>query len=367
MFISDKIKLRDNNFDFLRFLAATLVIFSHSFALTGRGFEPYLWLTGYATFGTLVVNIFFVLSGFLITKSWLDNPGVIVFLKKRILRIMPGLFVAVVFTILVIGPLVTSLNIGKYFLHPMTREYFKNAFLSVNFFLPGVFTDNIYKGAVNGSLWTLPVEFKLYILVLVFGIVKLFQKRILVLLAGMALLSLVAINLYSPTLYSIGQTDLDFLRLAVYFFMGILFYLYRDKIIFSKYIFSLALIVLLASFKLKYGLIISFLVLPYIILYIGLFKIKALNIFSKYGDFSYGLYIYAFPVQQTIAYLSKNKISTIALFFFAFIVTLLLAVCSWNFVEQPFIKLKSIQFRVSIKQYFLRYFAAISGSINENV
>ena len=90
-------------------------------------------------------------------------------------------------------------------------------------------------------------------------------------------------------------------------------------------------------------------------LYVGLLKTNLFNIFSKYGDFSYGLYIYAFPVQQTIVYLSKNTISTAELFISAFSVTLFLAICSWNFVEKPFMKLKSVSFSSIMKTFFFRF------------
>ena len=132
------------------------------------------------------------------------------------------------------------------------------------------------------------------------------------------------------------------------------------------YIFLLSLVALIASFKWKYGSEVSYLVLPYIVLYFGLFKIKMFDVFSKYGDFSYGLYIYAFPVQQAIVYFFKNKISTMELFASAFVVTLLLAVCSWNFIEKPFMKLKSVQFRFLIERYFLKYFINASRGVNEN-
>jgi peptidoglycan/LPS O-acetylase OafA/YrhL len=367
MNIADKLKSRDNNFDFLRFFAASLVILSHSFALTTQPYEPYLWLTGYATFGMLAVSIFFILSGFLITKSWLDNPQIAIFLKKRILRIIPGLFVAVVFTILIIGPLVTSLSFREYIAHPTTREYFNNAFLSVSFFLPGVFTDNLYKSAVNGSLWTLPVEFKLYMMVLALGMIGLFHKRMIALTLSFGVFMYGAATLLFPTLYTLESTQQDYLRCTVYFSMGIIMYLFRDKIKFSKSIFLIALILFLGSFRSTYGSTISYLTLPYMMLYVGFLKTNIFSIFSKYGDFSYGLYIYAFPVQQTIVYFSKNAINPAELFFSAFFVTLFLAICSWNFVEKPFMKLKSLQFVALIKKYFLKYLINNPKSINENV
>jgi peptidoglycan/LPS O-acetylase OafA/YrhL len=340
----DKVNLRNNNFDFLRFLAATMVIFSHSYALSGNKNEPYLLISNYATFGSLAVNIFFVLSGFLIIKSWLDNPNVFDYLKKRILRIMPGLFVAVVFTVLVIGPMATSLNYYEYFTHPLTREYLNNATLSINFFLPGVFANNPYKDAVNGSLWTLPVEFKLYVMILILGLVGLFYRRLTAALLGGGILVYGIIDIISPDIFDLNSTEKDYLRCLIYFVIGALFYLYRDRVKFSKELFLFSIMGLIISYFLRYGAVLSYAFLPYIILYFGFNKINKLDIFSKFGDFSYGLYIYAFPVQQLVIYFSKNKLPLLLFFLISFFVTFILAINSWYLVEKPFLKLKKISF-----------------------
>jgi peptidoglycan/LPS O-acetylase OafA/YrhL len=134
---------RDNNFDFLRQFAAFCVIVGHSQSLV-------------STFG---VQIFFAVSGFLVTESWLRGPKIGSFLKKRTSRIFPGLMVCILLTALVMGPLLTRLPVGEYFDHPGTLLYLKNIFLSPVYFLPGLFEGNTYPNAVNGSLWSLPVEF----------------------------------------------------------------------------------------------------------------------------------------------------------------------------------------------------------------
>ena len=355
MYISEKIQsARENNFDFLRFFAATLVIFSHSYALTGVNSEPYLVLTGYASFGMLAVDIFFILSGFLIVKSWLDKPLMFDYLKKRFLRIIPGLCVAVMLTVFILGPMVTTLSMWKYFSHPLTTEYIKNAYLSVNFFLPGVFAGNTYKDAVNGSLWTLPIEFKFYIFVLILGLINFFRKRILSLLGVIVLWGIALMNIYHPLYFNLDSLQQEVLRTLLYFSMGAVFYLYRDKVRLSRPFFALAVALLILTFHQPFGALASYLVLPYIILFVGLHKIKALNIFSKYGDFSYGLYIYAFPIQQTLVYLAKNEISVPVLFIEAFLLTLLFAIGSWFLVEKPFLKLKSVDFSSLAWSAFLK-------------
>jgi peptidoglycan/LPS O-acetylase OafA/YrhL len=145
---------RANNFDFLRILAALFVIFSRSFPLSGNAFEPLGFVTGYLTFGALGVVIFFVISGYLITKSWVEHPSWTRFLWNRSLRIYPGLCAVILLSIFVLGPFVTNLTIVQYFAQSeFLWLYLKNiTLISISYYLPGVFIDNPYVGAVNGSL-----------------------------------------------------------------------------------------------------------------------------------------------------------------------------------------------------------------------
>lgn len=349
MNILKRLENRDNNFDFLRFFAAALVILSHSFPLTGKGFEPYLWLTGYAAFGDLAVNIFFVLSGFLITRSWISDSNFFSYAQKRVLRIFPGLVFAVFVTVFVFGPLLTSFGLKEYFSSSITLNYLRNIFLfPIHYILPGVFQGNIYPNAVNGSLWTLSVEFPLYFAIAAIGLFGFFRKRILVLLIAAVLFVVkwyfLENNDFKSDVFFFVQTY-EWLRCSLYFFIGALFYLYREKIKLNKQTAILFFAIFLLSFRNYYGALISFLTLPYLILYVGFLKIGFLKNFSRYGDFSYGLYIYAFPVQQTIVHLSGNRISPFVLFPLAFVSTLVLAVASWKLVEEPFLRLKSFPFQ----------------------
>src|SRR5690349_17297938 len=101
----------DNTFDALRLFAALLVIFGHAFRLTGE-IGPAFAGTGVATTG---VKIFFVISGYLVAQSWMRDPHPVRFLRRRVLRVMPGLIAVVVLTALVLGPLVTRLPPAAYF------------------------------------------------------------------------------------------------------------------------------------------------------------------------------------------------------------------------------------------------------------
>ena len=149
-----------NLFDLLRLVAATMVLWSHAYALTGN---PSPGWFGNAL-GTLGVKIFFIISGLMITRSWLDDPRLWAFTMRRVLRIMPGLILVVVVCAFVMGPLVTTLPVGEYFRSYGTRFYLWNILLFPIYNLPGVFAGNIYPIAVNGSLWSLPAEVCMYIL-----------------------------------------------------------------------------------------------------------------------------------------------------------------------------------------------------------
>ena len=134
--LHQKTESRENNFTLLRFLAAFMVILSHNFSVWGQKAPV---LNEYSSFAGIGVDIFFVISGFLITKSWLNNPNIIVFFWNRGLRIFPGLICIILFSVFIIGQLVTTLPIKEYLLNPITWKYIGNIFLfPLRSNLPGV-------------------------------------------------------------------------------------------------------------------------------------------------------------------------------------------------------------------------------------
>lgn len=113
---------KDNNFDFLRFLAALLVVTSHSFWLYGDPY-PEMAMLGGTAIGTIAVYMFFIISGYLISASWLHSRSATDFVTKRLIRIFPALIVATLLTILLIGPLATELPLAEYFSTGRTWQY----------------------------------------------------------------------------------------------------------------------------------------------------------------------------------------------------------------------------------------------------
>lgn len=338
MSTSRSLQTRENNFDFLRFAAASLVLLVHSYPLTGRRpDEPIELLTGYENGGSFAVAVFFVISGYLITASWLNSSSARSFLIKRALRILPALILAVLLAALVIGPLVTDLSFSNYFSSPLTWTYLQNILLVTQYELPGVFTANTYPGVVNGSLWTLPLEVMMYIGVVVMGLTGILNRRLIFLpLAAFAIA-----HFWLRERLGIDSFLVEnIFKLGLFYYTGSALYLYRDSIPWRGWIAGILVAALVLSFHEAAGPFVYVVALPYLVIYLAYAPIPLISRFGKYGDFSYGMYIYAFPFQQLTVYLLGHEIGVLRLTLIAAVPTLILAVLSWHLIEAPAMKLK---------------------------
>lgn len=336
---------RDNNFNLIRFVAATLVLWSHSFPLSGRGDdEPLLHAVG-MSWGTAAVDVFFVTSGFLIARSFFERRSLIGFFWARILRIYPGLVVAVLFSALVVGAIFTTHGLAAYLTAPETRAYIlANSYLlsGIHYALPGVFTDNPYPDAVNGSLWTLPYEVKLYIRLALAGLILAALQRYLgrSLLGPIFLLGALVAMALNLGYQLQGETSEHLVRFSAFFFAGTAFYLYRDRVVLSSPLFvALAAALILSALERDLFVIVYSLSLPYLILYLAYVPSGLVRDFNRLGDYSYGIYIYAFPVQQSVASMAP-QMPVYALSGIAFAITLVLASLSWHIVEKRCLGMK---------------------------
>src|SRR5215475_7895409 len=165
--VADRLAGRNNNFGLMRFLAASLVVLSHSFALNGQfRNEPLSRLTGILDLGTAAVIAFFVISGLLVTRSALLSATLRRFVRARLLRIWPALILTAVVTAFLLGAIATTLPLGRYFREPDTWLYAGLVpLLDVGRLLPETFFTNPFGRGVNGSLWTIQVEAWLYLVV----------------------------------------------------------------------------------------------------------------------------------------------------------------------------------------------------------
>lgn len=336
-------QLKDNNFNLLRLIAAVLVLFSHSYPLSGNNSSEWLSVVshGFMSFGSLAVSCFFIISGYLIAASMLNRKNLKDYFVSRILRIFPGLVISVLICVFVVGPLVTTSSLRAYFSSTETYTFLiHNSFLwRISFVLPGVFASNPFPGAVNGSLWTLPAEFSLYIFIALLGAVKMIQSRNK---SSMVILVFLIAPFFLNIFCGFFSSYVHILHIMppfLCFGLGALFYLWREKIFLH---WMVLLILVCLTFSLHHFEIFNFLFYlteAYAIFWLAYHqKIKG-NRMTQWGDFSYGIYIYAFPVQQILMYYFKISTSS-GLFLLALPITLLLAVLSWHLIEKPALKLK---------------------------
>jgi peptidoglycan/LPS O-acetylase OafA/YrhL len=343
----------ENCFDFLRLFAAVLVFISHSYPLVGETEPIFLNMT----LGEFGVNIFFTTSGYLITQSWLRNPSPKIYLAKRFMRIFPALFVVISVTVFIVGPIVTSITLVDYFSNMQTYRYLMNFFFLGGGQLPGVFANNPFANSVNGSLWTLKYEFAMYFCVLVFGLVSksnllCFNFLIRIALALSLIISLCLSNSsgeglsacqFKDTLTAVGVSDLmlRFPLLATFFLFGATFA--NRKLGLQADWVGIGILSLMLFLPLDYAVssFLVWLITAYASLNIGVGAFLVLKRVGKYGDFSYGIYIYAFLVQQIVSYYLMPNINWMLAFVLSGLITAILAWVSWVCIESPVLKLKS--------------------------
>ena len=343
---------RDNNYNLIRFVAAVLVLLSHCYPLVNGDdrAEPLGRVTG-TTLGTLAVSVFFITSGFLVTGSLVRRDNLLAFVWARALRIYPALIAAVLFCVFVVGLAFTNLPWSDYVSHRGTLRY-----LLVNSLmlrspihgLPGVFTENTYPGAVNGSLWTLPWELRMYFLLAVVGF-SVGLRRIRRILIPLLAVAGTVIHQLDKCYGLIESTRWSVMFLFIsYFFIGASLFLYRDKVAVNYRILCISLAVLVLSAvinRVAFYLCFNAL-LPITILCLAYLPGGRVRKFNRFGDCSYGIYIYAFPIQQGVAALWPEA-SVLQMCLLAFPVTLALSIASWLVIEKRFLAMKGGYARVA--------------------
>jgi len=328
---------RNNNFDALRLLAAISVIFSHAFLIAQgtQDHEPLIWLTSrQAIFGLAGVFVFFAISGYLVTQSWENTASAPRYLLKRCLRIFPGLVVALIVSAFVLAPLVTKLSLADYLARPEPYRYVvSNAALSVKAHtLPGVvFVDNPVGLEINGSLWTLRYEFMMYLMVMALGI-----TRLLNLWMCLALLALGMACVGLPATFMFGGWG----WMLSFFAVGMALYKLRKTRIFDFRIALAALALLVASIFTRGFILLFPLTGCYLALWLALHpRIPPLRA-ARWGDLSYGLYIYGWPSSQFVIWLKGGHAPWWQVFGGGLAIAGALAFASWHLIEGPALRLK---------------------------
>ncbi|WP_316736067.1 acyltransferase [Pedobacter aquatilis] len=331
-----------NAIGFIRLVLATFVIVQHSYALSG--YTDPLSRIGLISFGALGVNGFFILSGFLITSSWLNSRSIINYVWRRILRIFPAFLICLLVTALVVAPIIIilkGLSLNQHIITQMGGYIFKNLLLIINQPDIGNLTNSLAEKSLNGSLWTLSWEFLFYILLAIGGLFGALSKRKwLLIFLTITYIICYWIDTCKCTIFLKFYTSSNVAILPYYFLVGSIGFLYKKHIPDSKIIFAICIVLWLLD--LKYN--VDYPLHPFFLLYILLWLTMHLPIKSieRFGDYSYGLYIYHFVVIQTILILFNDQLQPLILLLITLPVAFGLAYLSWNLIEKRCMNFKRL-------------------------
>jgi len=341
--LGDLNKGTDNNLTLLRAIAAVAVALSHSY-LTVTGdpdSRPLLSLTGFSI-GYHAVNIFFFVSGLLVTQSWVNRSSLITFSVARGLRIFPALIASTFIVTFFLGAMMTSLSLTDYLTSADTFRYFLQTatLIEPDGVLPGLFTQAPDPSTVNGSLWTLRYELICYVALAIIGFSGIFNRPRIFLcvsvFAGFALIAMSTLPVAYDTTIPIGHV----VRFGLCFGLGVIaFQFQRSIIVHWSGVVALIALAALASETVFYPSIL-YVTTAYSTLWLAYVPKGRIRLFNNAGDYSYGIYIYTYPIQQTLISLFPTIVPE-QMFVLTVLLTLPLAVASWHLIEKPSLRLKS--------------------------
>jgi peptidoglycan/LPS O-acetylase OafA/YrhL len=331
-----------SGFNYLRFGLSISVLVWHAYIITVGMAAAQLtashW-SGYITFW--ILPMFFALSGFLVASSLVRTPNLAKFLWLRFIRIYPALTVEVILSAFILGSMATTLPLNEYFTHPIFYEYLLNTVGWIHYELPGVFTDNIFPNVLNGSLWTVPYELECYAVLAAMALFTLRKRPALFL--NIFLFLCVAKVISTFFMVSVGSVpaNVNGRPLVAFFLVGVFIYLYRASIPFNRY---LALASFVAGCLLMYNYQYVFLAafpVAYVTVWLGLHRPKSIPI-AMDGDYSYGIYLYAGPVQQALWHWTSFGKTFVGNVVLSLILVSVFAAFSWHAIEKPMLRFKKL-------------------------
>jgi peptidoglycan/LPS O-acetylase OafA/YrhL len=342
-------------FDLVRFGLAVLIFYGHCFWIIlgsniGPGHPtvvdgtvshsvPVIW-AGQTYFRRMLVPMFFAVSGFLVTGSAFRTKSLRVFLTFRILRIVPALATEITLSALILGPIFTTLALRDYFTDPLFFDYFGNIIGRVRMLLPGLFLENSATRAVNANLWTLPAEFYCYLIVAILLAAGLLAHRVIFsLLFAAATIALIGLESFTSLVDQPTNNPFSNTLIVYYFFCGCMIFHWKHLTPYNFGIFALAVTV--AYFLNRNGtMYLAPIFVSYVIIFIGMTKLPRLGLIQS-GDYSYGVYLYGFPIAQAlVALVPQFRGHGWYLFAVAAALTFSFASFSWHFIEKPTLALK---------------------------
>lgn len=355
--VSAGLRGHDNALGFIRLVLAFAVLVSHTFPLGGFGHDPGGTLSrGQATLGSLAVAGFFGISGYLITKSGM-SADIMQFLWRRFLRIFPAFLVVLLASAFILGPLIWKLDGHSFWAYFDESQgdgpwnyVFANWTLKVGawsahevFGATTPYGATVGRGVINGSMWTLTHEWTCYLVVgalLVTGILK--RARVLVVaMTAVIFAGQIALLTIPGEMSSLfDPLGLQLIALAYPFAIGAIFAVYSRSIPLNAVLGAISGVLLFGSLLLGGYALIGVPAGVYFALWLGSALPGALRKVGQKNDYSYGVYLLAFPAQQVLAYAGLYKLGIVPMMVGAAIVVAGLSWLSWHFVEKRALALK---------------------------
>lgn len=325
-----------DNFLPLRHIAAWMVIYGHCYALAQHppGARDWIaaWMPGFYA-GSLAVYLFFAISGYLVTLSLLNRPGLLRYLRNRIARVFPAYILCLLISVLVLGPLFTRLPWRAYFSDAGTWHYLgENLWpIGLAWELPGVFAGNHYPHVVNGTLWSLGLEVRWYSYLGVLALLGVLRRRWLFSTAAAIFL------LASARQWWLGDPGFDeHDALSMVFIGAALLAHWREYIRVSHTIMAALVLATALTHSSRWFGPMAATSAVYATFWIA-YRLPAMR-WPAGRDYSYGLFLYGFPIQQAVVVLLPD-ISPLPLLFAATLPALGLSMLSWHLLEAPVLRL----------------------------
>ena len=347
---------RPAGFDYLRVTLATTIVLWHTVVVSYGDQAQTALSLGFARPGcAFILPSFFALSGFLVAGSLERSRTLLSFLGLRVIRLVPALLVESLIAMIVLGPLFTRLTLRAYVINPEVYHYLGNVVGDIHYYLPGVFTDNP-NTRVNGQLWTLPYEIKCYYVIAAVTLIGGYRIRGLLIalcLAAQTYVSCaIAAEIPDPNFWGIVEGRV----LINCFLWGVVLYRLRDTVPHSRALFAACL--LLSVYLLEFHVLGSLAALPvaYVTVYLGLLNPARSRAISS-GDYTYGIFLYGFPIQQAVS----TALPNMRVWWFNLIIALPLTIgvayASWHLIEKRALKLRPMLL------YLERHWLPVSDTI----
>lgn len=347
---ADRIQIkekRNNNFAVLRLCAAFMVLSGHMGHIIA-GAVPTLLGRQIQSLG---VYVFFLIGGYLITKSWMSDPHPVRYAIKRFMRIWPPLAAFVLFAAYIAGPILSTLSVKEYFLSRGYLEYLRNLALNIRYSLPGVFTENPYPNAVNGSLWTLPVEAMMYLIIpLMVALIGLrkntkVSKCLLVFASVVVCFLDCYVYTYRPDLRIVvyGTDWISALHIVPFYFIGAVCTVPQLRKYFNLQV-AVVLLLVFSCLNMSYvnTQMWLYLVMPYIVFSLAFSPMPAFSWLEGKAEISYGLYLYGFFIQQVVVDIARRygwQIGFMPALVISCIFTVIASYVSYYLVERPALRI----------------------------